>query len=249
MQSDETGRSSAGRVLHEALERSSKAGFDAMSAALAHELNQPLAALTLYLQSLRRHCARNADEDPLVIEYVDKASREAERAGDIVRRMRRLSLRAEPERQIIDLNALAMECAEAAMDAVERRIEFSRMLDPNLPKVLADPVQIRQVVVNLVRNAAEAVGPRPEARIVLATEARNSIVRLTVSDNGPGISDAMAGRLFRAFETSKSEGMGLGLAISRMIAQNHGGELALEPGGEGGGACFELRLPIRPESR
>ncbi len=146
----------SGRQIFETLERSRKAGFDAMGAALAHELNQPLAALTLYLQSLSKRLERDPPADPMLRELADKASSEAQRAGDIVRRMRRLSLRAEPELQPIDLNALARECAEAALSASARRAELRVRFDPSLPAVLADPVQIRQVILNLLRNAAEA---------------------------------------------------------------------------------------------
>jgi len=232
--------------LFETLEQTRKAGFDAIGAALAHELNQPLAALSLYLQSLRKRCERDPNADAMVLELADKASREAQRAGEIVRRMRRLSLKAEPERQPVDLNALAAECAEAALPPVGRKPELRRLLDPALPPVLADPVQIRQVVVNLLRNAAEATTRTPRPRIEVVTQARPGSVRLVVADNGPGIGPGMAEKLFRAFETSKSGGMGLGLAISRMIAQNHGGDLVLDSQEAGEGARFELRLPVQP---
>ncbi len=236
----------SGRQIFETLERSRKAGFDAMGAALAHELNQPLAALTLYLQSLSKRIEKESNADPMLRELAGKASREAQRAGDIVRRMRRLSLRAEPELQSIDLNALARECAEAALSGSIRRADLRQRFDPALPPVLADPVQIRQVVLNLLRNAAEATTRVATPVIELSTQARRDSVRLSVADNGPGISANMAAKLFRAFETSKSDGMGLGLAISRMIAQNHGGDLVLEPAEENQGARFELRLPVQP---
>ncbi len=236
----------SGRQSFETLERSRKAGFDAMGAALAHELNQPLAALTLYLQSLSRRLDREPSADPMLRELAGKASNEAQRAGDIVRRMRRLSLRAEPERQVIDLNALARECAETGLAAALRRAELRLQFDPDLPPVLADPVQIRQVVLNLLRNAAEATNRVNTPVIEVSTQGRRDSVRLSVADNGPGIGANMAAKLFRAFETSKADGMGLGLAISRMIAQNHGGDLVLEQAGDCQGAKFELRLPVQP---
>ena len=160
--------------------------------------------------------------------------------------MRRLSLRAEPELQPIDLNALVRECVDAALPPSRRRGELRQDLDGDLPLVLADAVQIRQVILNLLRNAAEATNRVARPLIVMSTHARRDSVRLVVSDNGPGIGPNMADKLFRAFETSKSDGMGLGLAISRMIAQNHGGELALETREAGHGATFELRLPVQP---
>jgi two-component system sensor kinase FixL len=245
---DEVGgvQTQSGRQIFETLERSRKAGFDAMGAALAHELNQPLAALTLYLQSLSRRLERDPSADPMLREFAGKASSEAQRAGEIVRRMRRLSLRAEPELQAIDLNALARECTEAALAASTRHADIRQQLDPDLPPVLADPVQIRQVILNLLRNAAEATARVRAPVIELSTEGRRDSVRLSVADNGPGIGAHMAAKLFRAFETSKPDGMGLGLAISRMIAQNHGGDLVLERAEERPGARFELRLPVRP---
>lgn len=239
-------QSQTGRQLLETLERSRKAGFDAMGAALAHELNQPLAALTLYLQALGKRFRRDPPSDPMLMELADKATREAQRAGEIVRRMRRLSLRAEPELQPIDLNALVRECVEAALPAAGRRGELRQDLDGELPLILADAVQIRQVILNLLRNAAEATSRVARPVIVMSTHARRDSVRLVVSDNGPGIGPNMADKLFRAFETSKSDGMGLGLAISRMIAQNHGGDLALETREGSHGATFELRLPVQP---
>ena len=238
--------SQIGRQFFDTLERSRKAGFDAMGAALAHELNQPLAALTLYLQALGKRFERDPPGDPMLIELAEKATREAQRAGEIVRRMRRLSLRAEPELQAIDLNALVRECVEAALPPTGRRGELKLSLDSSLPLVFADSVQIRQVILNLLRNAAEATSKLSRPVIVMSTHARRDSVRLVVSDNGPGIGPNMADKLFRAFETSKTDGMGLGLAISRMIAQNHGGDLALETREGSQGATFELRLPVQP---
>jgi two-component system, LuxR family, sensor kinase FixL len=235
----------AGKKLLDAFEQSRAAGVDAMGAALAHELNQPLAALTLYLQSLQRLCGRLQTVDPLMRELVDKSFREAERAGEIVRRMRRFSARSEPDRQTIDMAALAEESIEISTVGLSRRVDIKRSYEPGLPMVSIDPVQIRQVMVNLLKNAIDAVSRKAKPNITVTTESRGGNILFSVADNGPGIDPKMADRLFRAFETSKPQGMGLGLAISRMIAQNHGGDLVLEPGGIGGGACFGLRLPKR----
>ena len=220
-------------------------GPDAIGAALAHELNQPLAALTIYLQSLRRLCSKQPDVTGVMQEFVDKSLREAERAGEIVRRMRRFSSRSEPERQAISINSLADESIELAFIAVTRPVKVTKKFGIAMPPLTGDPVQIRQVMVNLLRNAIDATSKKAKPQIAVSTISTNGFIQFNVADNGPGVSPRIADRLFRAFETSKPQGMGLGLAISRMIAQNHGGDLVLEPMGIDGGACFGLKLPVR----
>ncbi len=215
-----------------------------MGSALAHELNQPLAALTIYLHSLQRLCLKTADKPPMLQEMVDKSLQEALRAGEIVRRMRRFSTRSEPDRQPFDINTLAEESIDLAMVGAPRKIVIERSFEEKLPLMSGDPVQIRQVMVNLLRNAIDASGGKNLPRISISISASDGFNHFRVSDNGPGVSPVMVDRLFKAFETSKPKGMGLGLAISRTIAQNHNGDLALEPRGSGGGACFCLKLPV-----
>jgi two-component system, LuxR family, sensor kinase FixL len=239
------GHGEADTRLLAAFEQTRVAGVDAMGAALAHELNQPLAALVLYLQSLQRQCARETSLAPLLTELVGKGLREAERAGEIVRRMRRFSARGEPERHPTDINGLAEESVELALLGLPKKIQVFRHFDRSLPMVACDAVQIRQIMVNLLKNAAEATVRVQKPQITVVTENSGGHALFTVADNGPGVDPRMVERLFRAFQTSKPQGMGLGLAISRMIAQNHGGDLVLEPGGIGGGACFGLRLPLK----
>jgi two-component system sensor kinase FixL len=233
------------RRLLDTLDRSRSSGIDAMGAALSHELNQPLSAMLLYLQSLQKLCNRVTMPDPLMNELVGKALKETQRAVDIVRRMRRFSASSEPAREAVDINALARDSIESSLSSAVPRPTVVIELDPLLPTVQADPVQIRQVMTNLLKNACEATSRQTDARIVISTQCTGSIVQFNVRDNGPGIDPKIADRLFRAFETSKPNGMGLGLAISRMIAQNHHGDLVVEPGETGGGAYFGLRLPIR----
>ncbi len=235
----------AGRRFVEAFEQTQASGLDAMGAALAHELNQPLAALTIYLQSLQRYCLKATDTAPILQEMVDKSLREAMRAGEIVRRMRRFSARSEPDRQPFDINRLVEESIDLALLEKSRTITLNRDFETDMPPLSGDSGQIRQIVVNLIRNAIDATSGKSLPRITVSTALSHGFCYIKVSDNGPGVSDTMTGRLFKAFETSKPQGMGLGLAISRMIAQNHNGDLALEPGGNGGGACFGLKLPAR----
>ncbi len=233
------------RLLVKALEQTRASGIDAMGAALAHELNQPLAALTIYLQSLRRQCGRSPETAAIIVEMVEKSLREAERAGEIVRRMRRFSARSEPDRKPIDMNSMAEESLELALAGTSKAIQVERDFEVCSPLVMCDPVQIRQIMVNLLKNAVEATNRKSLPRIFVTTSLSDGFAHFRVSDNGPGITPAMAGRLFKAFETTKPQGMGLGLAISRMIAQNHHGDLVLETGGSGSGACFGLKLPTR----
>lgn len=223
-------------------------GIDTMGAALAHELNQPLTALMIYLESLGRVVSADALGERAV-SLAGKALREAERATEIVRRMRRYTTRGEPERQALDINDLISEIIESLEPHLLGNIEIVRVFDHSLPILHCDPVQIRQVLTNLLRNASESLSDRKDPRITVTTRMRNSAAELVVTDNGNGISDALAGHLFKAFATTKPQGIGLGLAISRMIAQNHGGELELERPGDGQGASFCFRLPVRTKHR
>lgn len=220
--------------------------MDEMGAALAHELNQPLTALMLYLQAVERSCSK-AEEASLpdgVLAILDKALREAERAGNIIQRMRHFVEKHDPVRRLVDFNALVDDAVDLTLLGSQPGTRISRALADELPQVLVDPVQIQQVVVNLVRNALEAAEDYQTPDVRVATMRSDNIVVLSVQDNGPGIDPQTASELFKAFGSSKGSGMGPGLAISRTIAQNHGGDLVVEPGGNGRGACFKLQLPM-----
>jgi two-component system, LuxR family, sensor kinase FixL len=230
--------------LFEVIDQTRLAGLDAMGAALSHELNQPLTALMIYLQSmLKQSRALDPAAKTMLPDIAEKAVREAERAVDIVRRMRRLSIRMEPERSALNINSLVDETIRTAIVDGHRISFIRRHFAPALPPVMADAVQIRQIIVNLLRNASEACAGVKAPEITVSTaEARGSVL-FSVGDNGPGVDPKIADRLFRAFETSKPDGQGIGLAISRMIAQNHGGDLFLDTKTPRGGAVFCLRLP------
>jgi two-component system sensor kinase FixL len=220
--------------------------LDEMGLALAHELNQPLTAIMLYLQAAARELAREqglgGDDRAQVI--LDKARREAHRAGSIIQRLRQLSEKRAPERKLIDLNAIVDDAVDLTVIGHDRTVRVLRHYEEHLPSVEADQVQVQQVVVNLVRNAFEAVRGRRDAEIVVATSLEERFALLSVTDNGPGIPPERHADLFRAFKSGKQSGMGLGLAISRTIVQSHGGELLVEPGGNGQGARFIVRLPL-----
>ena len=220
--------------------------IDEMGAALAHELNQPLTAILLYLQTLTRGPRKgdpNGGIAPEIALIIGKAIHEADRAGKIIQRMRSFAEKREPQRKLHDMRALIDDALELTLLGNRVPVRIVRIDEPNLPKIMVDGVQIQQIIVNLVRNALEAVRGREQAEIRISLRLTNDDVQLEINDSGPGIAVDMVNSLFKVFSTSKRTGLGIGLAISRTIAQNHGGELTCEPGGHGRGATFILRLP------
>lgn len=235
-----------GDLLH--LARAS--AMDEMGSALAHELNQPLTALMLYLQAVTRSVQKQGAGAPLseqAVGILDKAIKEAERAGNIIQRMRHFIEKRDPQRRLVDLPPLIDDAVELTLLGNKRGFRVIREIEPDLPKLMVDPVQIQQIVVNLVRNALEAIKEQEAAEVRIIARRESGGVTVAVEDNGPGIAPDSIPGLFKAFSTSKRRGLGLGLAISRTIAQNHGGDLTVDPGGNGRGACFTLHLPLPSE--
>lgn len=220
--------------------------MDEMGAAFAHELNQPLTALMVYLQAMKRASARDVAGDlaPPPHELLDKAVREAQRAGHIIQHMRRFVEKREPIRRYVDLNPLVEDAIELTLLGQRPGTGIVRSLAPDLPEVLVDSVQIQQVVVNLVRNALDAMAELEAPSSEVQTCQAGNWIEITVIDNGPGIPPTALPNLFKAFASSTGKGLGLGLAISRTIAQSHGGDLTVDPGGNGRGARFTLHLPL-----
>ncbi|MEO1066981.1 MAG: ATP-binding protein, partial [Pseudomonadota bacterium] len=217
---------------------------DEMGAAMAHELNQPLTAMTLYLQAIEKKTRGMEDFDPDVAAILERAIRETERASQIIQRMRRFGKRAALSSTTTDLAQLIRDAIELTTIGYRtHRVRVETDISPDLPDLRIDPVQIEQILVNLLRNAIEAVGPDQKGRIDVAAQRKGDYVAISVRDSGPGISDEMKERLFKTFGSSKETGMGLGLAISNTIAQSHGGYFDVDPGGNGHGATFTLNLP------
>jgi two-component system, LuxR family, sensor kinase FixL len=221
--------------------------MDEMGAALAHELNQPLTAVMLYLQAIKR--AHAADPNggvlsPTALAIFDKALREAERAGKIIQRMRHFIEKREPRRRRLDLNPLIDDAVELTLLGSPPGTRIERSLAPDLPQVAVDPVQVQQIMVNLLRNAINAICDRENPEVRITSRRSGRVVEMSVTDNGPGIPADALPNLFSAFSSSKGDGLGLGLAISRTIAQTHGGDLTVDAGGANRGACFTLHLPV-----
>ena len=217
-----------------------------MASTLAHELNQPLAAISSYSSgSLNRLEDGDIDKQELV-DIHRKIARQAQRAGEIIRRVHDFVRRSEPKREPLDLNAVILEAlALIDPDVRKRGMRVISELAAGLPPVCADPLMIEQVIVNLLRNAMDAMAdtPRPQRRITIVTARENDFVLVRVTDEGAGITDETARKLFEPFFTTKPEGMGMGLNICRTIAELHHGRLSYERR-PSGGTVFILSLPI-----
>jgi two-component system sensor kinase FixL len=217
-----------------------------MASALAHELNQPLSAIANYLSGARRLLEQEKRTDARAEEAVGKAAEQALRAGDIIRRLRDFLATGEGERGVENLSRLVHEaCTLALVGAKEYGVRVHYRLDPRVERVVVDRVQIQQVILNLVRNALDAMleweGRRELA--VLTQPAEDGMAMLSVVDTGPGLDPETAARLFQPFVTTKAQGMGVGLSISRNIVEAHGGRIWTEPNPEGGAIFrFTMRL-------
>lgn len=217
-----------------------------MASGLAHELNQPLTAIANFCElAVELVETRSAPEK--LTPVLTKASAQAHRAGDIIRRLRALVRKNSDEMVFSDLNNAIEEAVTfLETEAREKRVSLEKALDKSLPLLRIDRIQIQQVVLNLLRNSIEAMdGEQTEARAVSVTSSPqgDGRVLVTVSDTGPGLSDERLARIFHPFETTKAEGMGLGLSISHSIIEAHGGRLWAHSE-LGKGATFHFSLPI-----
>ncbi len=216
-----------------------------MASALAHELNQPLSAIANYMKGSRRLLENSQDERVgFVREAMDKAAEQALRAGQIIRRLRDFVARGESERRVEDLRKLVEEASALALvGAKDRGVRVRFDFAPDIGFVLADKVQIQQVLLNLMRNAIEAMDGCDRRELVVAAAALPSkMVEISVSDTGIGIAPEVSAHLFQPFVTSKTQGMGVGLSISRTIIEAHGGTIAPRPNPDGG-TVFAFTLP------
>ncbi|MCO6442016.1 MAG: MASE1 domain-containing protein [Nitrococcus mobilis] len=216
-----------------------------MAAGLAHELNQPLCAITTYSQACRRLLGANVA--PELVGAMERVAANAQRAGEIIRHMRSFVRKDDPSVGPADINALIKDVLELTSAELRRsRVKVEVRLGRDLPAVAAARIQIHQVLVNLIRNAVEAMGTDAEGarRLLISTALdRGGGVAVVVADTGPGLPVGLLDNIFEPFVTGKTEGLGLGLSISRSIVENHGGRL-FAGNRPGGGAEFHFSLPV-----
>ena len=216
-----------------------------MASALAHELNQPLSAIANYMKGSRRLLEDSSDAHATILrDAMDKAADQALRAGQIIRRLRDFVARGESERQVEDVKKLVEEASALALvGAKDRGVRVRFQFNPSIDFVLADKVQIQQVLLNLMRNAIEAMEATEKRELVISTApAQDNLVEISVADTGAGIASEIYAQLFQPFVTTKPQGMGVGLSISRTIVEAHGGSIAPRPN-PGGGTVFCFTLP------
>jgi signal transduction histidine kinase len=218
-----------------------------MSVALAHEINQPLMAIANYAIAARRRVDALPQADK-VAELLDKVIVQTGRAGDVVGRLRGMVKRNDYQAAPVDLARLVDECVDMVrMECELRDIRLERRIDDGLPPLVADGIQLQQVVLNLLRNAIEAmeqVPPDAAKQVLIDVSAQDGReVLLRVADSGPGIAEGDLERVFEAFYSTKVSGLGIGLSLCRKLIEAHGGTLTASER-PGGGAEFRFTLPV-----
>ena len=215
-----------------------------MASALAHELNQPLSAIANYLKGSRRLLENRVDDQSALLrDAMAKAADQALRAGQVIRRLRDFVARGESERTVENVKKLIEEASALALvGAKDQGVRVRFQFDPAVDRVLADKVQIQQVLLNLLRNAIEAMEGSPKRELVIsAAPADDHMIAISVADTGCGIAPEMTTQLFQPFMTTKRHGLGVGLSISRTIVEAHGGLIGAEPN-PAGGTIFRFTL-------
>ena len=218
-----------------------------MASTLAHELNQPLTAIANYVQAARQLLQQTAGVHPRVGDAMEKAATQATRAGAIIQRLREFVGKGTTERRPEDVNKIIGEASALALiGAREHGIRINFQLDQNLPDIMVDKIQIQQVALNLIRNAAEALELSEKREITVRTSLsaeHDGMVEAMVADTGPGMATEVTENMFKPFVTTKKQGMGLGLEICREIVEAHHGILWATPN-EPTGTIFRFTLPI-----
>ncbi|MGI9426462.1 MAG: PAS domain-containing sensor histidine kinase [Hyphomicrobiaceae bacterium] len=218
-----------------------------LASSLAHELNQPLTAITNYANAARRLLV--SDKAEAATDLVLKAGEQALRAGEIIRRLRQFIEWGETERAWYDLEPTVSEAAQLGLvGSRSLNVGFELVAAPDLPRIMIDRIQIQQVVQNLVRNAVDALATCDHdrrIRVELSRGSKDDVVIL-VEDTGTGLDPEVRKKLFQPFVTTKPTGMGVGLSVCRNIVEAHGGRIRAEDR-QGGGACFRVTLPVSQE--
>jgi signal transduction histidine kinase len=220
------------------------AAIEQMSSALAHELNQPLAAIANFTQASLRLLKQDGDQSAKVGTYLEKAVGQVDRAAAIISGLRNLVQRGETTRAPEDVNSVVREAVETAfIGAPAEPVSILYELTQGLPPAPINRIQIQQVILNLVRNAVEAMRAQGQGKLTIRTALIDDAVEVGVADTGPGVPPEFEEQLFKPFATTKDTGMGIGLSISRSIVTAHGGELHAERN-PAGGMIFRFSLPL-----
>ncbi len=225
------------------------AAMGELAASIAHELNQPLSGIVSNAAAGQRFIDRGDVDLAELRELLTDINADGRRAGDVIRGIQSMVKKRAPARERVNLNDLVMKVVQMVKpNAMLHSCEFGTFLDPGLPAVEGDPVQLQQVLLNLVINAFDAMRDTPvrSRKVAIATERNgDGTIRISVRDYGVGISEEARERLFDQFFTTKREGLGMGLSIVRSIVASHGGTIAAE-NADGGGARFQFNLPVTP---
>ena len=218
-----------------------------MTSGLAHEINQPLAAIASYTQSCLRLLRGDEEKQARVPTILEQVNTQAQRAANIVKHLRNFVTKSESHRETNELsNIVRLAVSMVRNEIISHQIELNIDTQPNLPSINADSIQIEQVILNLLRNAIEAMNEvSADSRKLLITVGRFSPTHLfiAINDTGPGIHDDHSHKLSTPFFSTKETGMGLGLAISRTIVEDHGGQLIPSTNADGG-ATFTFTLAL-----
>jgi PAS domain S-box-containing protein len=225
------------------------ASLGTLTAAIAHEINQPLAAVMLNAGAGLRMLSGDTADIAGLRETVQRTLRDAKRAGDVIERLRALFSKKDLCSEAVDLNEATREVIALCLSDLQRnRVSLRTELSDALPPLIADRIQLQQVIQNLLLNASQAmldVGDRPRQLLVQTARDADQHLRLTVKDVGVGLEGQDISKLFEPFHTTKKTGMGIGLAISRSIIENHGGRLWATPNDDGPGSSFSFSIPTQ----
>jgi len=222
-----------------------------LTASIAHELNQPLTAILSNAQAGQRILSKKKSRFPIVRDILSDIADDSRRAGEVIHRLRSLLEKGEPQRQSLDVNGLVEQTLRLVhSEMIIRRVAVEKQLDTTVPPVLGDRIQLQQVVLNLIVNAAEAMAEcvPTERKVVLSTFATDGRVGIRVRDFGTGLDPKYREQIFEPFFTTKEHGMGVGLWINRAIIESHLGEL-LAANNDDKGCTFDVMLPAYRRKR
>jgi C4-dicarboxylate-specific signal transduction histidine kinase len=221
-----------------------------LTASLAHEVNQPLAGIVSSADACLHWLAAQPPNVDKARRAIERILRDAKRASDVVARVRNLAKKAPLQRTWVDINETVEETISlATRELSQNNVSLETQLAENLPQILADRIQLQQVILNLIINACEALTAADDEfrKLSISTAREMDGVALTVRDTGVGIDPQQIETVFEAFHTTKPGGMGMGLAVSRSIIEGHGGRLWAEPN-EPHGAIFKFTIPSKKEN-